>query len=209
MRTLLVIGASALMLAACGHTQATTGGNNAPHTTILKSTKIPKNPSKIPKNPQTPTSPGPTTTVVTNSPAVIASDYVRAQWTVNWSDLVDKKTGIAEWAVLIKPYVTKALWAQIYQQQYSPTPFNPDVEPYRRWIAVHRMTFANILQSGVITEAGVTPTSQVEQVTFDIEKTGLDLPSTGETSGVQIEQLLMNKVNGQWLVAKQYQQLAG
>ncbi len=186
-----MVCASAMMLAACGQSNKTIGGNNAVVTRK-------KPPAKV----------TPTTVPNTTSPAVIAANYVRAQWTVNWAHLIDKQNGFAEWAMLIKPYVTPAMWSQISQGQQSGT-YNPNIEPYSRWIAVHRMTFANILHSGVMAEAGVTPTSQVEQVTYDIERTGTDLPSSGAVSGIQIEQLLMNKINGHWLVAKQYSSLSG
>lgn len=102
-----------------------------------------------------------------------------------------------------KPYVTPSLWASIAADQEASLKQGGNGSPIPHWVQVHRMDYVLILHSGVMAEAGVTPTSEIVQVTFAVQKTGLDLPQE-ETGAVQVVQLGMQKIAGKWLVAKEY-----
>jgi len=197
-RVVAVLAVSALALSACGSSHSTPlGGNGEAIAHKKTATSTTKNSQKTP---------GPGLAVL-SAPSV-GSLYVQAQYSLNWSDLVDKKNNFAEWAMLAKPYVTPQMWQQIAQAQEASGPVNYHQAPYSRWIAEQRIESAQILQASTIVEAGVTPTSEVVQITYRILKSGLDYPS-GVYGPVQVEQLQMQKTNGHWLVAKQYTSLYG
>jgi hypothetical protein len=200
-RKLVLLPLSAVVLAGCGATVSISGGNGG----IYKHSPTPATTTKQPKK----TSALPTVVTVTSKPGSatwVAAQYVAAQSSVNWSHLFSTKTHYAEWTSLIKPYVTSSMWAGISSLQQSAIKLgnnSPKLAPMSTWIAEQRIESALIIQSSVMTAAGVTPTSEVVQVVYKTLKTGLGI-STEEAGPVQIEQLKMQKVGGNWLVAQQY-----
>ena len=187
---------TALLLAACGSTTtgtATTSSNSqSQHTASAKATGAQH---------------GALTSSADShfaSGAWVAAQYVKGAYSLNWSHLFAKSNQYAEWAMMVKPYVTASLWHSIAaDQQASIKQHGGNGSPVTRWVLLHRMDYVTILHSGVMAQAGVTPTSEVTQVTFVIHKTGLDFP-VEETGPVEVVQFEMYKVDGKWLIAKQY-----
>ncbi len=199
-RKLVFLPLSALVLASCGATSSINGGNGGiyKHSSAPTSTRQPKKTSALPSVVTIAGKPG--------SAPWVAAQYVGAQNSVNWSHLFSKKTHYAEWTSLVKPYVTSSMWAGISSLQQSAIRLgnnNPKLAPMSTWITEQRIESALIVQSSVMTAAGVTPTSEVVQVLYRIVKTGLGITSE-EVGPVQIEQLQMQKVGANWLVAHQY-----
>jgi len=198
---------AAVILASCGASFSVKGGNGG----IYKHSPTPANTSKASKSSKA--SVLPTVVSVTakaGSPTWVAAQYVAAQNSVNWSHLFSKTTHYAEWTSLVKPYVTSSIWAGISSTQESAIQSgndSPKIAPMSTWIAEQRIESASILQASVMTAAGVTPTSEVVQVLYQVVKTGLGI-SSEETGPTQIEQLQLQKVAGHWLVAKQYSSIS-
>jgi hypothetical protein len=191
---LLTLPLAAVLLASCGSAKSVNGGNGGiyRHATPSKTTTR-KPQSKPPK----------TVTSGYDSAPWVASQYVSAEYGLNWQHLTSKRTHFAEWSMLAKKYATSALWSTISASQEASLKQGGNGSPIPHWVSVHRMEYVDVLHSGVMAQAGVTPTSEIVQVTFAIQKTGLDLPQ--ETTGAtQVVQLGMQKVSGKWLVAKQY-----
>lgn len=202
MRT-LAVGAVALVggvaLAACGNPSAkphVPGGNNAPVATHPTSTSTTTTapPGGAQQSSNLLTVPG--------TPENVAYKFVLSQNEILYTNLF-APNGFAQWAVNIRPDCTTSYYATVAAAQRAAIAAGntgPNSPYAKHLIAQQEEQTANVLDDARIDEAGYTPTREWVQVTYTITTAKGYGPQT--VSSPQVEQLLMEKVNGSWLVAK-------
>ncbi len=176
MKTLGVILAGALLLAACGTKKAPTyngGGYSSPTTT----TTSPSLPIGSP-----------------NSPTWVAAKFA----SINWSSS-PKWPSQNYIYTLERPYLTPAMNAANTTQAERPVP-QAIAAKWDSDVCYGIGKFANVSQAWVVTDAGVTPTERVVELDLTIGTTQDGVESATEGSTYEYA-FLMEEVHGKWFVA--------
>ncbi len=132
-----------------------------------------------------------------------AAQFVTAEKGYAW----DQPGGIGGWALRAKPYCTTSYWASLDQQvrsaEAAQSPGHGDSGDNVYWQNVQsekETLFIEPTAAYVITEAGVTPTSEWVRVTYDTTDVTARNPDPAPQYGGQ-EDVVMSKVGSRWLVS--------
>jgi hypothetical protein len=186
--TIAVTLTCGFVLAACGTTKPPPtyqgGGNGGAASTTTTST-----------TPVTSSSP----VGAVDSPTYVAAQYVAIAWSLDpaWPDM--------NYAyVLERPYLTPAMNAYDVRQAARPT-LAPVVAKWKLDVQFKAGSYAQVTNAWVVTDAGVTTTTCVVEVSFLLGTTqdGVEQGTSGITLVYAFQ---MQKIGATWYVASQPQQ---
>ena len=136
------------------------------------------------------------------TPTWEAAQFVTAEKGYSW----DQPGGIGGWALKAKPYCAPSYWAtldhRVQSAEAAQAAGQGDSGDAVFWQQVQsdkETLFINPTNAYVITEAGVTPTSEWVRVTYNTADVTARNPDPAPQYGGQ-EDLIMSKVGGHWLV---------
>jgi hypothetical protein len=182
----------AVTLAACGTTEPPPtyqgGGNGGAQAT----TTTPSSSSTAPVTSSSPVG-------ATGSPTFIAAQYVTVAWSLDptWPNL--------NYAyVLERPYLTPAMNAYDVRQAARPT-LAPVVAKWKLDVQFKAGAYALVSNAWVVTDAGVTATTCVVEVSFLLGTTQ-DGVEQGTVGSAVVYAFQMQKIGDKWYVASQPQQ---
>jgi hypothetical protein len=134
-----------------------------------------------------------------DSPTYVAAQYVAIAWSLDpaWPDM--------NYAyVLERPYLTPAMNAYDVRQAARPT-LAPVVAKWKLDVQFKAGSYAQVTNAWVVTDAGVTTTTCVVEVSFLLGTTqdGVEQGTSGITLVYAFQ---MQKIGATWYVASQPQQ---
>jgi hypothetical protein len=133
----------------------------------------------------------------------VAAQFVMAEKGYAW----DQPGGIGGWVLKSKPYCTPTYWATLNQPVHSAQAAQAaghgdsgDATFWQQVQSAKETLFIDPTAAYVITEAGVTTTSEWVRVTYNTTDVTARNPDPAPQYGGQ-EDVIMSKVGSQWLVS--------